>query len=84
MDTVEAQRQFSDKEGAYFDLLCDTGGQLMRAFGVPTDWRGRPNRETFVLLDGKVVWHDPDASTRNIAVDVVGAVDGYARRSVTE
>lgn len=78
MDNIEDQRRFSDRYGAYFDLLCDEEGEAMRAFNVGFDRRGRPNRETFVLKDGRVIWHDPDAATKKIAEDVVQAIDGYA------
>ena len=77
MDTIEEQREFSDKRGAYFDLLADTSGQVLDAFGVGLDWRDRPNRETFVLKDGRVVWHDPSGRTKGVARDIIDAVDGY-------
>lgn len=77
MDSIEEQRRFSDKRGAYFDLLADTEGRALNAFGVGLDWRERPNRETFLLKDGKVVWHDPTARTKSVAKDIINAVDGY-------
>ena len=77
MDTIGDQRRFSDERGAYFDLLADTDGKALDAFGVGLDWRGRPNRETFVLKDGRVIWHDPTARTKGVAEDIINAVDGY-------
>ncbi len=78
MDTIEDQLKFSKDRGAYFNLLCDTKGEALKAFGVPLDWRGRPNRETFLLLNGQVVWHDDKAATKRIAKDIIEAVDGYS------
>ena len=83
MDTVEEQREFSDKRGAYFPLLADTQGDVLEAFGVGLDRKGRPNRETFVLKDGRVVWHDPTARTRGVARDIIDAVDGYPATSTS-
>ncbi len=77
MDTVEDQRRFSDERGAYFDLLADTDGKVLDAFGVGLDRKGLPNRETFLLKDGRVIWHDPTARTKGVAEDIINAVDGY-------
>ena len=77
MDTVEEQRKFSDDRGAFFDLLADTQGKSLRAFGVGLDRKRRPKRETFLLKNGRVVWHDPTARTRGVARDIIDAVDGY-------
>lgn len=83
MDTIEDQRRFSDERGAYFDLLADTDGKALDAFGVGLNWKGLPNRETFVLKDGRVIWHDPTARTKGVAEDIINAIDGYRPPPVT-
>ena len=32
---------------------------------------------TFLLKDGRVIWHDPTARTKGVAEDIINAVDGY-------
>ncbi|NIP98003.1 MAG: peroxiredoxin family protein, partial [Akkermansiaceae bacterium] len=77
MDSVAEQKKFSDDRGAFFPLLSDPEGRILRAFGVGLDRKGRPLRETFLLENGRIVWHDPTSSTRRLARDVLDAIDGY-------
>ncbi|MBX0323849.1 peroxiredoxin [Halomicroarcula sp. F13] len=59
-DDVETHAEFADEEGLLYDLLADTDGALVEAFGVDAP-DGRPNRRTFVLADGEVkAVYDPD------------------------
>lgn len=60
MDTPEAQKAFKEKFKLPFTLLADTEGAVVKAFGVSMRRVGVPTRQSFLVQDGKVVWHDPD------------------------
>ena len=77
MDSISDQKRFSDDRGASFPLLSDAEGRILEVFGVGLDRKGFPLRETFLLKEGKVVWHDPFSSTRRLARDALQAIDGY-------
>ncbi len=70
MDSVEAQKAFHEKYRLTFDLIADTEGKVVKAFGVPS--RGRfPSRQAFLFEDGKLIWRDLKASTGKQAEDVL-------------
>jgi peroxiredoxin Q/BCP len=72
-DSVEAQRAFKEKHRLPFTLLADTDKKVIEAFGVPTRM-GFASRQAFLIRDGKVVWRDTSASTRQQAADVLAAL----------
>jgi len=76
-DTVAEQKIFSDRYGAYYPLLADTDGRVVRAFGVGENRKGWPDRQTFVLRNGRVIWHDEHSSTKRLAKEIIEAVDGW-------
>jgi peroxiredoxin Q/BCP len=69
-DSVDAQKKFADAQKLPFDLLADTKGEIYAAFGVP----GAMNRQSFLMKDGKVVWRELKASTKDQADDVKKAL----------
>lgn len=78
-DTVEAQKKFKDEQGFPFTLLADTEKTVITAFGVPTRdiplMGTMPSRQAFLInKDGKVVWADYKASTKQQAEDVLNAI----------
>ena len=50
-DTVEAQKRFASRNGVGFPLLSDTGGDVIKAYGVG-GFLGFAKRKTF-LIDSK-------------------------------
>lgn len=72
-DSVKAQKAFKDKYKLPFDLLADTDGTVVAAFGVPKTM-GFAKRQAFLFKDGKLVWRDLAASTDQQAADVLKVV----------
>lgn len=78
-DTVEAQKKFKDEQGFPFTLLADTEKAVITGFGVPTRdiplMGTLPSRQAFLInKDGKIVWADHKASTKQQAEDVLNAL----------
>jgi peroxiredoxin Q/BCP len=71
MDPVKAQKAFKDKYKLPFDLLADSDGVVVTAFGVPRAM-GFAKRQAFLFKDGKLVWRDLSASTEQQAADILG------------
>lgn len=72
-DTVKAQNAFAEKEKLPYDLIADTEGVVVKAFGVPA--RGKfASRQAYLFKDGKLVWRDLKASTSKQADDVLKAL----------
>ena len=72
-DTTEDQKKFSDKFTLPFTLLADKGGEVIKAFGVPTNPTGLAKRQSFLVRDGKVIWHDAAAKPDKQAQDAISA-----------
>ncbi|MBU6300557.1 MAG: peroxiredoxin [Verrucomicrobia bacterium] len=73
-DTVEAQKAFSDKFTLPFPLLADKEGKVIAAFGVPANERGFAQRQSFLVKNGKVIWHQPKANPVTQAEDAIAAL----------
>jgi peroxiredoxin Q/BCP len=78
-DDVAAQKAFKEKYHFPFTLLADKDQTVIKAFGVPT--RDVPAmgafaaRQSFLInKDGKIVWRDLKASTKEQAADVLKAL----------
>lgn len=69
-DSVKAQKAFKDKYNLPFTLLADTEKKVANAFGVSVTM-GFTSRQAFLIKDGKVVWLDRKASTKEQAADVL-------------
>lgn len=69
-DKAPAQKAFKDKYKLPFDLLADSDGKVIDAFGVPKTL-GFAKRQAFLFKDGKLVWRDLSASTEKQAEDVL-------------
>jgi peroxiredoxin Q/BCP len=71
-DTVGSQKKFAEKQNLPFTLLADRDGSVIKAFGVKTiPIIGLSTRQAFLIKDGKVVWRDEKASTKEQAADVL-------------
>ena len=69
-DKVAAQKAFKEKYKLPFDLVADSDGKVVDAFGVPKTM-GFSKRQAFLFKDGKLVWSDQSASTDKQAEDVL-------------
>jgi peroxiredoxin Q/BCP len=72
-DKPAAQKAFKEKYNLPFTLLADSDQQVIKAFGVPTTL-GMASRQSFLIKDGKIVWLDLHASTKQQAADILKAV----------
>lgn len=70
LDSIKSQKAFHAKYKLPFDLLADTEGTLVDAFGVPKTL-GFSKRQAFLFHNGKLVWSDLSASTEQQAADVL-------------
>jgi thioredoxin-dependent peroxiredoxin len=74
LDSVEAQKEFEQKEHLPFELLSDADRQVTSAFGVPLMKNAFATRQAYLFKDGKLVWLDTKASTDKQAQDVLAAL----------
>lgn len=73
-DTVAAQQKFKDKYNLPFNIVADFEGKVGEAFGV--DQRGSNwARQSFLIVEGKVVWVDKKATPASQAADALAALD---------
>lgn len=74
-DGVEAQKKFKEKYNLPFTLLADTDKKVMEAFGQTGGMMGFASRQAFLInKEGKIVWRDLKASTKQQAQDVLAAL----------
>jgi peroxiredoxin Q/BCP len=73
-DGPKAQRRFKEKQRLPFTLLADEDHAVANAFGVRL-LLGMTQRQAFLIKDGRVVWRDLSASTREQAKDVLRFLD---------
>jgi peroxiredoxin Q/BCP len=75
-DSVEAQKKFKEKYNLPFTLIADTDKSVMKAFGqegVPLV--GFAKRQAYLInKEGKIVWLDLTASTKQQSEDVLAAI----------
>ncbi|MBL9155110.1 MAG: peroxiredoxin [Verrucomicrobiales bacterium] len=72
-DTAADQKAFADKYTLPFTLLADKSGEVIKAFGVPTNPKGFASRQSFLVRDGKVIWRDLKANPTTQAKDAIAA-----------
>ena len=72
-DKPDAQKAFKEKYRLPFTLLADSDKRVINAFGVPTTL-GFASRQSFLIRNGKVVWRDLHASTREQAADILKVI----------
>ena len=79
VDAKDVQKTFKEKNQFPFELVADTDHAVIGAFGVPLSERWgtgqRAMRQSFLVnKDGKIVWRDLNASTKDQAADVLKAL----------
>ena len=82
-DDVAAQSAFREKYHLPFTLLADKDQTVIKAFGVPV--REVPiagafaSRQAFLIKDGRIIWRDLQAKTKEQAADVLGVLASLAK-----
>lgn len=75
LDDVAAQKKFKAENHFPFTLLADPDKTVVTAFGVPTmkvpAMGELAQRQAFLIQDGRIVWADYKASTKEQAADVL-------------
>jgi len=74
MDKPASQKAFKDKYKLPFTLLADSEGKVVKAFGVPAMRIGFPSRQSFLVKDGKIVWHQPKVDAATHLDEVLNAI----------
>jgi thioredoxin-dependent peroxiredoxin len=69
-DSTKAQKEFQKKYKLPFNLIADEKKNVIKAFGVPS-LLGFAKRQAFLVKDGKIVWLDREASTKEQAQDIL-------------
>jgi peroxiredoxin Q/BCP len=69
-DGVRAQARFKQKFHLPFVLLADRDRSVAKAFGVALLF-GMERRQSFLIREGRIVWCDHHAKTRDQAGDVL-------------
>jgi peroxiredoxin Q/BCP len=80
MDKPEAQKAFKEKFKLPFTLLADSEGAVVKAFGVSMIRAGFPTRQSFLVKEGKIVWHDPEVKPDTHLENVLKAVAELAKK----
>jgi len=78
VDTVEDQNKFVEKESLNFTLIADKDQRVSKAFGVLNE-RGMASRQSFLVEDGKVIWHQPKAVPLTQAEDALAALEAHKK-----
>lgn len=73
-DQVPAQKAFEEKYKLNFDLIADADHKVIDAFGVPLRMGNFASRQSFLIQDGKVIWHQPNANPTTQAQDAIAAL----------
>ena len=73
-DSVSDQKAFEEKYQLNFDLIADADAKVIQAFGVPVTMGRFASRQSFLIRDGKVVWHQPKANPSTQAQDAIAAL----------
>ena len=76
-DKPAEQKAFKEKYHLPFTLLADSDKNVIRAFGVPATL-GFASRQSFLIKDGRIVWRDLHASTKEQAADILKAIGSPA------
>lgn len=74
LDTVSDLAQFKKDQKLPFTLVADQDKDMVKAFGVDT-FLGLAKRQAFLIRDGKLIWMDRSASTKEQAKDVLKIIE---------
>lgn len=74
MDTVSAQKHFTEKYHLPFTLLADPEGKIVDAFGVAKR-NGHATRQSFLIRNGKIIWHNGKVNAETHAEEVLREIE---------
>lgn len=78
-DSTQRQSRFQKELRLPFLLVPDPTGQLGRAFGVSSLLGLAHRRETFLIVDGRLAWHDPSAKPSSQSHDALAALNAIQK-----
>lgn len=74
-DKPDSQKKFVTEQSLPYPLIADAESKAIQAFGVEGPMFGFARRSAFLFHNGKLVWRDAKASTRDQAEMVLKALD---------
>jgi peroxiredoxin Q/BCP len=77
MDDVEDQSAFQEKYDLPFLLIADEDKRLGKGFGVGGFMGMAYRRQSFLVIDGVVVWRDLKAKPASQSADILAALKAY-------
>ncbi|NDV62034.1 peroxiredoxin [Puniceicoccales bacterium CK1056] len=78
MDSVEDQSAFQEKYDLPFLLVADEDKQLGKGFGVGGFMGMAYRRQSFLVVDGTVVWRDLKAKPASQSADILAALKDHS------
>lgn len=78
-DKVAKQAEFREEYALPFTLIADEDGALGEAFGVANFMGSAYRRQSFLIVDGQVVWSDLSADPATQSSDAVAALEAVKR-----
>lgn len=79
MDKVADQKAFREKNKFSYPLLADSEGKVVDAFGVKKFSKTMCARQSFLVKEGKVIWNEAKAKTKEHADDVLKVLAGLKK-----
>lgn len=80
-DEQDILKDFRKKYSLPFDLIADTDKSVIKAFDVPS-LAGFAKRQAFLIQEGRIVWLDRSASTKNQAEDILNFLNSTNERKI--
>lgn len=74
-DKPDSQKKFVTEQSLPYPLIADAESKAIQAFGVEGPMFGFARRSAFLFHNGKLVWRDAKASTKDQAEIVLKALD---------
>jgi len=74
-DKPDSQKKFVTEQSLPYPLIADAESTAIQAFGVEGPMFGFARRSAFLFHNGKLVWRDAKASTKDQAEIVLKALD---------
>jgi len=78
-DSVASQKAFREKYNLPFTLVADTNKTMGEAFGIGTFMGLGFKRQSFLIVDGTIVWRDLKASPASQAADALAALESTGK-----
>lgn len=77
-DKTDSQKKFVTEQKLPYPLIADSESKAIQAFGVEGPMFGFARRSAFLFHNGKLVWRDAKASTKDQAEIVLRALENLA------